>query len=126
MKSLSLKQKRFALEYLLNNGNASKAARVAGYSARTARQQGQHLLTNVAILELVGQHLAKADLTAPRTLEELRRAAFFDIRELFDARGHLKNIKTLPAEVASALASAEVVRTNMISGDGKREWLHLR
>jgi len=126
MKSLSLKQKRFALEYLLNNGNASKAARIAGYSARTARQQGQHLLTNVAILELVGQHLAKAELTAERTLEEIRRIAFFDFGALFDDRGHLKNIKTLPPEVRSAIASTEVVRTNMISGDGKREWLHLR
>jgi len=37
---------------------------------------------------------------------------------LFNAQGHLKNIKTLPPEVRAALASAEVVRTNMVSGDG--------
>jgi len=43
----------------------------------------------VAILEIVGQHLAKAELTAARVLKELRRVAFFDIGELFDARGHL-------------------------------------
>ncbi len=42
------KQKRFA-EYYAQNPNATAAAIAAGYSERTARSQGQRLLTNADI-----------------------------------------------------------------------------
>lgn len=45
---LTIKQKRFADEYIIS-GNATEAAILAGYSERTARSQGQRLLTNVDI-----------------------------------------------------------------------------
>lgn len=44
------RQRRFA-EAFAACGNAAQAAREAGYSARTARSQGQRLLTNVDILK---------------------------------------------------------------------------
>lgn len=46
------RQRRFA-EAFAACGNAAQAAREAGYSARTARSQGQRLLTNVDILKYV-------------------------------------------------------------------------
>lgn len=46
------RQRRFA-EVFAACGNAAQAAREAGYSARTARSQGQRLLTNVDILKYV-------------------------------------------------------------------------
>jgi phage terminase small subunit len=46
--SLTTKQRQFALEYMLDF-NATQAAIRAGYSKKTARQQGQRLLTNVDI-----------------------------------------------------------------------------
>jgi hypothetical protein len=38
-----------------------------------------------------------------RTLEEMRRLAFADIRQRFDASGHLKPIHTLTADEACAV-----------------------
>ena len=52
MKTLTNKQKAFIAEYLIDF-NATQAAIRAGYSEKTARSQGQRLLTNVDILELV-------------------------------------------------------------------------
>jgi len=48
MKSFTDKQRAFVEEYLIDF-NASQAALRAGYSPRTARSQGQRLLTNVDI-----------------------------------------------------------------------------
>lgn len=123
MKALSPRQHRFALEYL-QSGNLTQAALKAGYSLTYADRQGKVLLGSPVVRTFLAEKLAHAELTAERTLEELRRVAFFDIRELFDDEGHLVPVKTLPAEVATAIESVEVVRTNLVSGDHQREWLH--
>lgn len=52
MSKLTLKQRRFADEYIIS-GNATEAAIKAGYSEKTARSQGQRLLTNVDISEFL-------------------------------------------------------------------------
>lgn len=46
------RQKRFA-EFYVGSGNAAEAARLAGYSEKTARSQGQRLLTDVDIMKYV-------------------------------------------------------------------------
>lgn len=48
MPKLTANQLRFVDEYLIDL-NATRAAEAAGYSKRTARQQGARLLTNVDI-----------------------------------------------------------------------------
>lgn len=53
------KQRRFA-EFYANNPNATQAAMTAGYSERTARSQGQRLLTNVDIQEYIKELQEKA------------------------------------------------------------------
>lgn len=45
---LTLKQERFVAEYLIDL-NATQAAIHAGYSERTAKQQGSRLLTNADV-----------------------------------------------------------------------------
>jgi len=50
--SLSPKQQRFVAEYLVDL-NATQAAIRAGYSARTAEQQGPRLLGNVEVGEAI-------------------------------------------------------------------------
>jgi phage terminase small subunit len=50
--TLTPKQKRFVSEYLLDL-NATKAAVRAGYSEKTAEQQGYRLLRNVQVAEAV-------------------------------------------------------------------------
>jgi phage terminase small subunit len=55
---LTDKQRIFVAEYL-SDKNATAAAKRAGYSAKTARSQGQRMLTNVAIRELVDKKLTE-------------------------------------------------------------------
>ena len=50
-------QKRFALEYASNGGNATAAAKAAGYSERSAHEIGRQQLGKPHVLELVRRHL---------------------------------------------------------------------
>lgn len=65
------RQKRFS-EFYAASGNAAQAAREAGYSERTARSIGQHLLTKVDIQKYV--HELQEEMRASRVAdaEEVR------------------------------------------------------
>ena len=58
MTKLTKKQRRFADEYLIDT-NATQAAIRAGYSEKTARSQGQRLLTNVDIKQYIDEQFEK-------------------------------------------------------------------
>lgn len=83
--TLNEKQKRFAREYL-TDFNATQAAIRAGYSEKTAGQQGDRLLKNVKIAELIDKgnqkHNNKLEISQERVLAEIARMAFFDPAEL--------------------------------------------
>lgn len=74
MPDLSEKQKRFVAEYLIDL-NATQAAIRAGYSPKTAQEQGSRLLSNVmvaaAIAEGAKRRIRKAEITAQDVLEGL-------------------------------------------------------
>jgi len=124
---LTPKQERFVAEYL-KDLNATQAAIRAGYSEKTAKQQGSENLTKPDIAAAVeagkARQLASADLTAARVLEELRRLALVDMRSFFDERGNLKPIQELTSEQGSALASFEVIKKNAAAGDGVVDTIH--
>lgn len=121
------KQRRFVAEYLIDL-NATKAAERAGYSPDTADVQGCRLLGNVQIAEAIAKgkarQLEKAELTAVRVLEELRRLSFSDVRGLFDELGNLRPLHTLTDEQAAAIASVEIVKKNLAAGDGQTDTVH--
>lgn len=75
-KGLTPKQQRFVAEYRVDL-NATRAAKRAGYSAKTAMQQGARLLSNVeiarAVAEVTRQHLDEVGVTAKSVLEAIRR-----------------------------------------------------
>lgn len=54
MTELSLKQKKFADEYIIS-GNATKSAIDAGYSKKTAESIGSRLLRNVKVSEYISK-----------------------------------------------------------------------
>ena len=54
MTELSLRQKKFADEYIIN-GNATKSAIEAGYSKKTAESIGSRLLRNVKVSEYISK-----------------------------------------------------------------------
>lgn len=74
-KPLTPKQEAFVSEYLLDL-NATQAAIRAGYSARTAEQQGSRLLGNVKVREAVAEGKARreaaTEVNAAWVLERLR------------------------------------------------------
>jgi phage terminase small subunit len=79
--ALNARQQRFVLEYLLDL-NATRAAIRAGYSKKTARQQGQRLLTNVdiqhAISEAIEERAERTRVEADRVVLELARLGLYD------------------------------------------------
>lgn len=82
---LNAKQRRFVDEYLIDL-NATRAAKRAGYSEKTADNIGAELLRKTwvkhAIEEEQAKRSARTGITAERILEELRRIAFADKRRL--------------------------------------------
>ena len=74
--SLTPKQERFCREYL-KDLNASRAAKRAGYSVRTAAQQGARLLKNANVRRRVSElkrgRAKRAGLTAAKVLADLSR-----------------------------------------------------
>lgn len=80
-KGFTPKQRIFITEYLVNK-NAAKAARLAGYSAKTSRSAGWRLLTNVDIASAIEkglrEQLERADITSDDILLTLKRITFAD------------------------------------------------
>jgi phage terminase small subunit len=108
--------------------NAAAAARRAGYSAKTAKQTGARLLTNVdlarAIADAETARAVRLDVTKDRVLQELARISFSDPRGFWDARGNLKAIGTLTAAQAACLAGFEAIIKNAAAGDGATDLVH--
>jgi hypothetical protein len=83
--ALSLKQRRFALEYF-KDGNGTRAAIRAGYSPDGANVAASRLLTNDIVISVIAEHeadaAAAAGLTRARVLREMMDIAFADPADL--------------------------------------------
>lgn len=81
---MSPKQQRFVEEYGVDS-NATQAAIRAGYSAKTAEQQGHQLLKNTsvaaAIAERASARAEKLEITAERVLRELALIGFANMSD---------------------------------------------
>lgn len=121
------KQALFVAEYR-KDLNGTQAAIRAGYSEKSAASIAEELLRKPEIAESVAektqQQIEKADLSAVRVLEELRRLSFADIRSLFDTNGNLRPLHELTAEQAACIAGFEVLKKNAEAGDGKVDVVH--
>lgn len=84
-RSLTPKQQCFVEEYLVDL-NATQAAIRAGYSVRTANEQGARLLVNVsvaaAIREAQKKRSERTEITQDMVLQELAKIGFSDIRKV--------------------------------------------
>ena len=88
------KQKRFVEEYLIDL-NATQAAIRAGYSPKTANEQGNRLLTNVSVQTELNKQMAKRSkrtgVTQDRVVRELAKIAFLDMTQVVDSYGRIKD-----------------------------------
>jgi len=99
-KPLSDKQKRFCEEYLIDF-NATQAAIRAGYSKKTARQQGSRLLSNVDIQEYLKEIRGVLKERSLVTAESITR-------ELEDARIMAMDIAKPSAAVTASSTKAKL------------------
>lgn len=108
---LSPKERRFVSEYLQDQ-NATQSAKRAGYSAKTARQQGARLLSKVYIRDEVDAALKriqdKSELTTQLVREKVLAMLTFDPRKAFETDGTMKNVSEMPPEIIDALAGLEI------------------
>lgn len=99
------KQERFVQEYLIDL-NATQAATRAGYSRKTANEQGARLLANVSVRSAIEKAQAergeRTKATADDVLREIQRMAMFDPAQLTDVKGP-DDIKQLPEDVRRAI-----------------------
>lgn len=109
-------QKRlFCKEYVVDL-NATQAAIRAGYSAgegnSSAQVQGSVLLSSPMVQALIQREhrasLNKVGLRAEDVIRELKSIAFSDVRLLVDGNNEPVALRSLPDEVASAVASVSV------------------
>jgi phage terminase small subunit len=93
--SLNEKQRRFVEAYLIDP-NATKAAIAAGYSARTAAEQGSRLLRHpVVAAELARRRTQVAEatgITAAAVITELARVGFAKITDLVSWRSNVREM----------------------------------
>lgn len=111
---LTGKQDAFVKEYILNGGNATQAAIKAGYSKKTANEQGAQNLTKLSIKEAIEKHrntLEKAYIwNKEKKLELLQKIASGGIRDIVDKDGNIK------MENPSASVAA-IKEHNLMQGD---------
>jgi phage terminase small subunit len=101
-------QERFCEEYLIDFNGTAAVIR-AGYSKRSAARQAVRLLAMPHVQESLRQKKAviksKLQISQQRTLLEIGRLAFSDIRKAFTDDGRLKPIHELDDDTAAAIAA---------------------
>lgn len=122
-RKLTDKQKKFVEEYLIDL-NATQSAIRAGYSPKTANEQGARLLANVSIQEAISKAMAeisrRTGINQDRIVQELARIAFVKITDVVDPDGEI-NTNASDDDLA-CIESYKVEDSDSVNGSSsKRE-----
>jgi phage terminase small subunit len=124
---------KFVQLYLTNGHNATRAAEGAGYSAKTAKQQGSRLLTRVdvqaAIKARVSTALEKAESQTAEIVEETDAlleqlvkvavdCAIVDAKDFYDDTGKLLHVKDMPERARIAVHQFDFEEERLESSEG--------
>lgn len=120
------KQRKFVAEYLTDL-NATQAALRAGYSPKTAHQQGYALLRNpdvqAAITTATEQRAKRTAVTADKVVMALDEIAFADIGETIrvddDGRVTVRKLDDLPVSVRRCISEITQKTTEVVTQDGR-------
>src|SRR5690606_39059672 len=116
MAKLTPKQQRFADEYLIDL-NATQAAIRAGYSPKSAEQQGSRLLSNAKVRAYIDERMAelsrRTGVTQERIIRELARIAFLDPTKLVN----MDTVELLDDATEDDRAAIAAVKVKTISGE---------
>ena len=108
-RGLTPAQHTFALEYLANGFNATRAYRTAHRAAtpNTAKVEGHRTLAHPRVRAFLDRHLEAAwkvaQMEGDEALARVARVARMDIRDLFDERGRLLNPRDWPESTAGCV-----------------------
>lgn len=113
-RTLTPKQEAFVREYLIDL-NATQAAIRAGYSAKTANEQGARLLAKVSvnsqIKEAMKARSERTEVDADWVLNRLAQDATADLADLYDDAGNLRPVREWPMAWRTGLvAGVETVQ----------------
>lgn len=115
MAKLTEKQQRFVEEYLIDL-NATQAAIRAGYSVKTANEQGSQNLAKLSIQSAIAEAMAerskRTGVNQDRVVQELARIAFVKATDIVDAEGRIKESAT-----DDDLACIEVIKHEKFTGE---------
>lgn len=110
------KQKRFIAEYMIDL-NATRAAIRAGYSPKTANEQGARLLANVSIQTELQKAMAarskRTGISQDRVVQELARIAFVNPKDVIDT----KTGEVVENASPDDLACIQSVKVKTMDGD---------
>lgn len=118
MAKLTEKQRKFVEEYLIDL-NATQAAIRAGYSVKTANEQGSQNLAKLSIQEEIAKEMAerskRTGINQDRVVLELAKIAFVKITDVVDDEGRIKQDAT--DEDLACIESVKVKEIPTRSGD---------
>lgn len=93
MAKLTEKQQRFVDEYLIDL-NATQAAIRAGYSVKTANEQGSQNLAKLSIQQAIAEQMAerskRTGINQDRVVLELAKIALVKMTDIVDSQGRIK------------------------------------
>tara|TARA_R110000787_G_scaffold7178_9_gene24737 strand:+ start:644 stop:1174 length:531 start_codon:yes stop_codon:yes gene_type:complete len=125
MSELTDKQERFCLEYVIDF-NATRAAKEAGYSEKTATDIGSQNLAKLGIQarlkELKKKSIEKLDTTHTDILNQLKNWAYSDITETIELTA--QEIKELPLAVRQLITKFKRTTKNFDGGSEEVVELH--
>ena len=114
MKNLTNKQEMFCREYLIDL-NATQAAVRAGYSTRSAGNQGSALLANPQVQGLIAtlmeERTQRVEADADYVLKRLVEIDQLDVADILDAEGDLLSIALWPAVWRMSVSAVEIAQT---------------
>ena len=110
---------RFCELYVMYGTNVSKCARLAGFGKTNAASYLLKIPKNIEYIEKRRKELLKTvELNQLRTLREIMRIGFVDVRDLFhlegDNKGKLKQIWELDDNTAAAVESIQIDKNNIV------------
>ncbi len=119
-KALTHKQQVFVDEYL-KCWNAAESARLAGYSAKTAREQGYDLLRQPHISSQIEARLADVHMSADEALKLTADIARGDMAQLMDVSSVGFNLDMVKAQQAGLTKLIKKVKQKTTTFIAKKE-----
>lgn len=115
---ISEKQKKFSDEYIKNGGNATRAAKAAGYSERSARQIGARLMTNDVVKSYIAEKMEEIEELEERDVMSL---AEIQKRRSAIAKGEVTDSFGFAPDFSDQLKAMDCLEKTLVIKQEKKE-----